>query len=120
MSDRLAAYRMEVDREFADRVRDSKLDRQQWSMAMTAVEFRVEDADDPEAATLVADTSKVGAVLAELEDGDGGLLDGLPGPFGSGSGLEDEVDRLAGEYAAALEAALREAGEWEAVRHEGT
>jgi hypothetical protein len=125
--DRLARHRMHVDREFADRVRNSELSRQQWNL-VTAVEFRVEHADAPERAELVADTARVDAVLSEVEDvpqgGPGGPDDGgedsLLGRLVSGLGSESdaaaEAERLAAEYADLLEASLRRREEWDDLR----
>jgi len=127
--DRIAPHRMAADREFAERVRESDLDRQQWDLAMTAVEFEVAHPSDPEAATLVADTSNLDAVLPELArstrrpghppEGDGGgLLDGIRSLVERDDAAGDRretVERLATAYAAVLEDELREAGEWERV-----
>jgi hypothetical protein len=128
--DRLASHRMHVDQQFAERVRDSELSRQQWNLVMTAVEFRIEDADEPEAATLVADTSRVPAVLSEVEEvsrghpgrpesgSDDSLLDRLVSALGGdgGSDAASEAERLATAYAGQLEASLRQRGTWEDVR----
>src|SRR6056297_1606497 len=64
--DHLAGARMQVDQQFEQRVRDSRFSSQEWGLIMTAVEFEVRSADDPDSARLVADTDKLGAVVPEL------------------------------------------------------
>ena len=46
--DLIVGDRMAVDQEFSRRVTESEFSSQQWGLVMTATEFRVEDADDPE------------------------------------------------------------------------
>jgi hypothetical protein len=58
-TDRITGARMQVDKEFQARVQGSECTNQQWGLIMTAVEFRIDDPETPEKATLVADTSKV-------------------------------------------------------------
>lgn len=142
LSDRIAAARMRVDQEFEDRIAASSLSRQQWSLVMTAVEFRVEDGDDPEAARLVADTSKLPSVMEQVENAGergpmGGPAPGDGGGGGSGGGifstvadalgfggdsdgadsaLEGEAEQLAQEYADQLQAHLQKRGRWDAIR----
>ena len=138
-TDRITGARMQVDRQFEDRVRDSQFTNQQWGLIMTAVEFRIEDPETPAEATLVADTGKVEHILPELENiprgmggggqgrsgaGDrnsGGLLGRLRGLFSDGS--DDTVDdeklaaatTLVDEYAVELQRFLEEEGQWAEV-----
>jgi hypothetical protein len=64
--DRLAGHRMQVDEQFAARVRDSKLTNGEWNLVMTAVEFEIDG--EGEHARLVADTSKIHSVVPEFEN----------------------------------------------------
>jgi hypothetical protein len=136
--EKLVGARMTVDRKFNDRVRGSSLSNSQWGLVMTAVEFDIENADDPESARIVADTSKLKHVLPELEnvddqmggmgaapdkskDGDG-MLGGIKSALGLGGGgdntdeLEMEAKQLADEYASELQSHLESEGRWEDVR----
>jgi len=136
-TDRMTGARMQVDREFQRRVRESQFTNQQWGLIMTAVEFRIENPDMPDEATLVADTGKVEHVMPELEAigegmngrpgatgqsrAEGGLLGKLRGLFGGGD--DDEIDpekldaatALVEEYTEELQAFLEEQGQWTAV-----
>lgn len=66
-TDKLVGARMRVDSEFSSEVDNSQFSRQEWSLIMTAVEFDVEDAGDPEEARLVADTTKIRDILPEVQ-----------------------------------------------------
>lgn len=131
----MAGARMTVDQEFSSRVMESEFSRQQWGLIMTAVEFDVEDAGDPETARIVADTSKLQHVMPELDDIDdrmgamggggggtgGGLLDSVKGLLGGGGGgghgeQQAAAEALAQEYATELQAHLESTGRWEQVR----
>jgi hypothetical protein len=132
----IAGARMTVDQEFSSRVMESEFSRQQWGLIMTAVEFDVENADDPETARIVADTSKLQHVMPELDDlddrmgamggggggGSGeGLLDSVKGLLGGGDGgghgeQQAAAEALAQEYATELQAHLESAGRWDQVR----
>ncbi|PSQ39007.1 hypothetical protein BRD13_04410 [Halobacteriales archaeon SW_5_70_135] len=144
--DLIVGDRMAVDQEFSRRVTESEFSSQQWGLVMTATEFRVEDADDPEHARLVADTSKVEHVASEMQtidqragpmgpgtggsDGSGsdsGIVDtvkdalGLGGGGRGGSGDDAEAvlrraDRLTDEYADRLQERLENEGKWKRVR----
>jgi len=146
LNDRIAAARMRVDQEFEDRVQASSFSRQQWGLVMTAIEFNIEEADDPEGARLVADTSKLSSVMSQVEDagnrgpamgGGGGRGGGSGGSSGSSggffsavtdalglggdsgkSGLQREAEQLAQEYAEELQAQLENRGRWEQIRSE--
>jgi len=132
-TDQIAGDRMAVDREFDDRVRESAFSTQEWGLVMAAVEFEIEHADDPERARVVADTSQVPQIMPELENvrsqmgppgagsGDsGGVVDSLKGVLGLGGGNDedrlDDAERLADEYARALQERLEDRGKWERVR----
>jgi len=138
--DLVVGARMAVDQQFTDRVRGSSLSNSQWGLVMTAVEFEVADADDPENARIVADTSKLEHVLPEMQNVDtqsamgggggrgqsgndgGGVVGGIKDALGLGSDdddteqLEAEATELAGEYADALQSHLEDEGKWAEVR----
>ncbi|WP_436929101.1 DUF5799 family protein [Halosimplex halobium] len=136
-SDRIVGERMQTDQEFAEKVAASNFSRQQWGLIMTAVEFEIEDPEDPDSARLVADTSKVESVVPELEkvdqasgmaagggrpdDDSGGILDGVKDALGLGG--DDGIDReqlaaaeeMAQMYAGDLQEKLEANGKWEEV-----
>jgi hypothetical protein len=132
----IAGERMELDREFNDQVEASEFSRQQWGLVMTAVEFEIENPDDPEEARIVANTANLPAIMDELDriaeasppgagggatsGGGGGLLGGVKDALGLGGGGEDErlaaAERLAEEYAERLQAKLESKGRWHDVR----
>ena len=85
-TDRIVGERMQVDREFSEKVAASHFSRQQWGLVMTAVEFEIEHAADPDRARLVADTSKLEAVVPELENMESGMGGGMPGAGGGAGG----------------------------------
>ncbi|MFT4891961.1 MAG: hypothetical protein ACI9YT_002899 [Halobacteriales archaeon] len=145
-TDHVVGERMAVDSEFADRVAASEFSNQEWSLIMTAVEFEIEQPDDPDRARIVADTSNLDAIMPELEDirtqmggapgapgqdatgrsgGGGGLLEGIKNALGfdgDGNGPDGDEERrraaaeLAQEYAAALQEHLENKGRWDEVR----
>ncbi|MFC5973331.1 DUF5799 family protein [Halomarina salina] len=139
-TDRLVGSRMAVDREFGDRVAQSSLSNQEWNLVMTATEFRVADVDDPEAARLVGDTSKLESVVPEMDriaseqpnagggsasDGgsSGGLFGSIKDAFGmSGDDGPDDAERietaerLVDEYTTRLQERLENSGRWEEIR----
>ena len=134
---RIAGERMTVDKQFGDRVEASSFSNQQWGLVMTAVEFRIEGAPDPESARLVADTSKLDSIMPELdrvgkqspmggqqepqsEGSGGGLFSGVKALFGlAGGDGEDErtaeAESLAQAYADELQSQLETNGRWESV-----
>ncbi|PSP21880.1 hypothetical protein BRC61_05480 [Halobacteriales archaeon QH_10_65_19] len=140
-TDRLAGARMQVDQQFNDRVLNSQFSNQQWGLIMTAVEFEIENPDDPDRATLVANTEKLDQVLPELDkvdqgmgatqagggrdSSDGGFLDALgdliPGMDGDSSGGGVDAERtqaataLTQEYATELQQYLEKQGRWTAI-----
>jgi hypothetical protein len=142
-TDAIVGERMTVDNQFNERVAASRFSSQEWGLIMTATEFEIEDADDPEAARVVADTSNLPAIMPELENlrsqmsamggapggGDagggsgGGVVDSIKGALGlggGGGGASDEeleaAERLVQEYADELQAHLESVGKWEQVR----
>ncbi|ERH05311.1 MAG: hypothetical protein J07HN4v3_00906 [Halonotius sp. J07HN4] len=137
--DMIVGDRMTVDNEFTDRVQASQFSNQEWGLIMTATEFDIEAADDPDAARLVADTSAVESIMPELESidaqrgpvaggseasNDGGLVETIKGAFGLGGGDADGVDQerlaaaesLAQAYADALQAHLESKETFEEIR----
>jgi hypothetical protein len=133
-TDTLAGDRMAVDREFEEVVRDSEFTSQEWGLVMTAVEFELEHADDPERARVVADTSQVPQIMPELENvrsqmggtggdagrsGGSGVVDSIKGALGLGDDGDDrtqEAERLAQQYADRLQERLEDRGKWAEVR----
>jgi hypothetical protein len=123
-----------TDRIVGDRVRASEFTNQQWGLIMTAVEFEIEDADDPDRARIVADTSQLPQILPELEKergpmgpaggeggGGGGVFDAVRGALGLGDdddGAEKlaAAERLVDEYTDALQDRLEDVGKWDEVR----
>jgi len=136
-TDRIVGARMALDQEFEPEIRSSEFSRQEWGLVMTAVEFRIEDATDPDRARLVGDTSNLEAVVPEMErvaeqqssmhgagEDSGGLLDNVLGALGFGGGGDSGVDEqkvataesLVADYAEQLQELLEERGRWEEVR----
>jgi hypothetical protein len=139
----IAGERMAVDQQFTDQVASSSFSNQQWGLIMTAVEFDISNPEDPNAATLVADTSKLPGIMPELEQvgrqapgggqsperKQGGILSSLKSTLGlggdepGGSDQLDEASEMASEYADLLQAELEANGRWEsicgAVREQG-
>ncbi|MGM0447125.1 MAG: DUF5799 family protein [Methanobacteriota archaeon] len=141
-TDAIVGERMTVDNQFNERVAASRFSSQEWGLIMTATEFEIENADDPEAARVVADTSSLPAIMPELENlrsqmagmggapggdaggsGGGGLVDSIKGALGLGGGSDgpsdeelEAAERLGQEYADELQAHLEEVGKWEQVR----
>ena len=138
--DHLAGARMRVDQQFEQRVRDSRFSSQEWGLIMTAVEFEVQSAGEPDSARLVADTDKLQAVVPELGkiqeemggaprppsgSSGGGLfgrlrqyLGGLTsdsGPEGNSDEQLEAARELADDYAVELQAYLEEQGRWSDV-----
>lgn len=137
-TDAIVGERMTVDQEFSQRVHDSRFNNQEWGLIMTATEFEIENADDQEAARIVADTSNLQAIMPEVEKmrqnmgamgggptekRSGGFLSSVKdalGVGGGGDGVDPErvsaAEDLVQEYADALQAHLDEKGRWEQVR----
>jgi len=135
--DKLAGARMQVDQQFNDRVLNSEFTNQQWGLVMTAVEFEIENPENPETAEMVANTEKLDQILPELDkveqgmgaagpggggggDSGGGILDTisnlLSGSGGGSGGVDaerrDAATALTGEYATELQKYLEKQGRW--------
>ena len=140
-TDSIVGDRMTVDREFNDRVAGSRFTSQEWGLIMTATEFEIENADDPDRARIVADTDKLPQMMPELDrvrsqvgamggatddggsGGSGGLVDSIKGAFGLGGGGSGDgeeklraAERLTQEYADRLQSHLESKGKWDQVR----
>ncbi|WP_435182574.1 DUF5799 family protein [Halobellus sp. EA9] len=139
-TDSIVGDRMTVDREFNDRVENSRFTSQEWGLIMTATELEIEHAGDPERARIVADTEKLPQIMPELDnvrsqmaqmggapgedsDSGGGIVDSLKGALGLGNGTGgndqerlDAAERLTQAYADALQDHLESKNKWEQVR----
>jgi hypothetical protein len=141
-TDRIVGDRMTVDREFNERVTASEFASQEWSLIMTATEFEIENADDPDAARIVANTEKLEGMMPHIEEagqrqrsmaggGDsggggggsgGGLFSSVKDALGLGNGQQNDEARLAAaerlvqEYADELQSHLEANGKWERIR----
>lgn len=140
-TDAIVGERMAVDNEFTERVQASRFSSQEWGLIMTATEFDIEKADDPDAARIVADTSSLPQIMPELGNmreqmaamggaqggssgGSGGLIGSLRDALGLGGGGDDGVDQedlqaaeeLVQQYADQLQQHLQSKGKWEQVR----
>jgi hypothetical protein len=145
-TDAIVGDRMQVDQQFNQRVRNSEFSNQEWGLIMTATEFEIENADDPDAARIVSNTEKLPQIMPELEkisDSMGGMAGGgAPGGRGGGggggisdaiSGIKDTLlggggdsgvdqarlaaaEDLTQEYADTLQEHLEQRGKWEQVR----
>lgn len=132
-TDRIVGTRMAVDREFEERLQQSEFERQEWGLVMTAVEFDIENPEDPDTARLVGNTENLPAVVPELErianenpmggggskKQSGGVLGSLKSALGMGGGKDkfDEsklqaAEALVAEYTDMLQARLEENGRW--------
>lgn len=136
-TDAIVGDRMAVDQEFNDRVASSQFSNQEWGLIMTAAEFEIENADDPEEARIVADTSNLPHIMPELDDvrdqmaamgggnaaDSGGVINSLKDALGLGGGNGDDFDQedlkaaeaLVQEYADRLQDHLESTGKWEQV-----
>ncbi|MGM0592500.1 MAG: DUF5799 family protein [Halobacteriota archaeon] len=141
-TDAVVGERLAVDNEFNKRLSDSMFSRQEWGLIMTVTSFEIENADDPEAARIVANTENVPYIMSDLEKirstpgpmgpaGDsgsssskkgGGFLGNLMSALGLGGGEPDyseeisAAERLTQEYAEELQAHLEANDKWEQVR----
>ena len=139
-TDSIVGDRMTVDREFNDRITNSEFTSQEWGLIMTATEFDIEHADDPERARIVADTEKLPQIMPELENvrsqmsqmggapgegggsGGSGIVDSLKGALGLGGSDGPDQDRidaaekLTQAYADELQQHLESKNKWEQVR----
>lgn len=138
--DRIVGVRMSVDRQFNDRIESSSFSRQQWGLVMTATEFEIEHANDPDRARIVANTEKLPSVLPEMDrieeqmgsmgGGSGssgsssGILSTLKDALGMGSGSggasnrerTEAAEELTQAYADELQRELEESGRWSEIR----
>lgn len=131
-TDQFVGDRMIVDREFSERVVASEFTNQEWGTIMTAVSFEITEPEDPEKATLVANTSDVEHIMPVLAEVDqpamgqptqqqarDGILSRVAKRLGFGEGEEDHTEELeqakalADEYAAAFQDHLEAEGKWE-------
>lgn len=144
-TDRIVGERMTVDSRFASQVADSRFSSQEWNLIMTATEFEIEHAEDPDEARLVANTEQLEHVLPELENvrrqvgamgatggatdtakssnGIVGAVKGLIGLGDSGRSYAAErqaAERLTAAYADALQSELESNGRWDEVRTAAT
>ena len=136
--DRIVGVRMNVDREFSDRVEASSFSRQQWGLVMTATEFEIENPGDADDARIVANTEKLPSVLPEMDrieeqmgamgggsggSGGGGVLGNLKDALGLGKGGSKDEERaaeareLTQAYADQLQRELENAGRWDEIRN---
>ncbi len=143
-TDAIVGHRMTVDQEFNDQVQASQFSNAEWGLIMTATEFEIEQAEDPEAARIVANTDNVESIIPELEsirsqtaamagqpggspnESTGGLLGSLKSALGFGENSDDTdgVDqeklaaakRLTQAYADALQSYLVETESFEQAR----
>ncbi|MFB6311567.1 MAG: DUF5799 family protein [Salinirussus sp.] len=141
-TDKLARARITVDKEFYEDIERSQFTEQEWGLIMTAVEWRVHNASDPQTARLVADTSKVKDILPQLReirtrveeaqrgvqrprtlaDGFTGWINGFVEMLGNVLSDEardarlDDAEQLANKYALRVQEHLEDKGRWEEVR----
>jgi len=139
-TDAIVGDRMVVDREFSDRVSNSKFSNQEWGLIMTATDLEIEHADDPDRAQIVANTENLSQIMPELEEvrnqmpsmggekggGSGGsgsgIVDQVKGALGLGNGQAKRQERtraaekLTQEYATELQRHLESKGKWDQVR----
>lgn len=140
----LAGARMQVDQQFQPRVDESDFTSQEWGLIMTAVEFEIDAAGDPENAELYANTDKLPDIIPELqqiqremggsptpvsEGSEGGFLgrlrsmvDGLTSDGSSRSDTErlSEAESLVQAYASDLQDYLETQGRWDDIRQAAT
>ncbi|WP_255196065.1 DUF5799 family protein [Halorarius litoreus] len=139
--DRIIGARMAVDNDYSPTIDSSSFSRQEWGLVMTAVEFDIHNADDPDEAELYAETGKLRDIMPEVEnvaqmqsmgmgqqsrpDDSGGLLDNVKsalGLSGGGDGSDEpdedrirEAESLIDGYTTKLQAHLEANGSWEEV-----
>ena len=135
-TNRIAGERMSVDRQFSEYVEASSFSNQQWGLVMTAVEFEIENPEDPDEARIVANTSKLPSIMPEMDrienqgpmggggggsgGGGGGLFSGVKSALGLGGGgggddRMDEAAELAQQYAEELQEELESKGRWASI-----
>lgn len=136
-TDRIVGDRMAVDQEFSQRIAQSEFSSQEWGMIMTAVDLEIENPEEPENASVVANTENLDQVMPAVDDvrdqmgamggapagssssGGGGLVGSIKSLLGFGGSGGVDADRvhaaeeLAQEYAAELQERLESQGKWE-------
>ncbi|MFD1641279.1 DUF5799 family protein [Halohasta litorea] len=144
-TDAIIGERMAVDGSFSDRVTASQFSTAEWDLIMTATDLEMVEAEDPEAARIVANTDDVAAIIPELESiraqtaamgggptseeqtpSGGGIVGSIKRALGLGSdgddgdGVDGEklaaAEELTAEYAEALQTHLEEADRFEQAR----
>lgn len=137
-TDAIVGDRMAVDQQFTNQVTASEFSSQQWGLIMTATDFDIVQAGDPEEARLVSDTSKLPGVMPELDNiqaqmgarggqssgGGSGIVGQLKSALGIGNSESDGLDedqlqsaeQLTQTYADELQSHLEQKGKWEQVR----
>jgi len=134
--DRVVGERMTVDDEFNDQVTASSFSRQQWGLIMTAVDFYIDNPEDPELARIVTDTGKLPQVMPELDNieekmaamgasggntsSGEGFLGGIKRALGFDGNADtdqrfNEAEGLVQQYADRLQQRLEENGRWEEI-----
>jgi hypothetical protein len=135
-TDRIAAERMSVDQQFNEHVEASSFSSQQWNLVMTAVEFEIENPQNPDEARVVANTSKLTSVMPEMDrieqqspmgagggsggSSGGGIFSGVKAALGLGGGgsksaRKEEAAQLAQQYAEKLQEELESKGRWKTI-----
>jgi len=139
-TDQLAGARMQVDQRFQETLEASSFTSQEWGLVMTAVDWTIENPDQPEEATLVADTSKLSEIIPELENiqqqmggaqrpveegpDTGGILGRLKryvhdlqsnSSGGSSTKRFEDAKELVDGYTVELQSYLKERGRWEDI-----
>jgi len=138
-TDQLAGARMQVDQQYRETLEASDFSNQEWGLVMTAVDWEIENPEDPDEATLVADTSKLPDIVPELrniqkemggsptpvEDGPNtrGFLGRLQqyihhlrsGTGDSGEKKLSDAEELVDGYTLVLQEYLEEHGRWEEI-----
>jgi hypothetical protein len=102
-TDSVVGERMQVDQEFSQQVQASEFTSQEWSLVMTAIEFEIEGAEDPDTASVAVDDSNLEQVIPEFDeirsqmDAMGGMAGGSQsGGGGGGGGVMDSVKSALG------------------------
>jgi hypothetical protein len=67
-TDQLAGARMQVDQRFQETLEASSFTSQEWGLVMTAIDWDIENPEQPDEAELVADTDKLSEIIPELEN----------------------------------------------------
>lgn len=130
-SDRLIGYRMNADKDFADRVRESSFTSSEWELLMSVVSFEIDGPEDPDSAELRPELEGLDQAIdamSELPDANpyeqapsstssafGELFAGLKGLLDRGGDRTDqrqEATSLITEYTAFLEGLIREREAW--------